>query len=188
MADVERLTADTPDQQARLPALKDHIGGKRRELAETVALRRTQGFEAARAVVASDRGKAAMDAIRADVETMEQEEQRLRNRRLAETDDAFRVAVGGGLLGVLLPGAVASLVRRAAVARRRQEWLQSGQLGLSKAMGGNQRLEQLGDRVLKFLAEYLDAHAGAFFAKDGGGYRRVAAYGVPAVGGAPDVV
>ena len=39
--------------------------------------------------------------------------------------------------------------------------------------------------MLKFLAEYLDAHAGAFFAKDGGGYRRMATYGVPAGAGMP---
>jgi signal transduction histidine kinase/CheY-like chemotaxis protein len=67
---------------------------------------------------------------------------------------------------------------------RFQEWLQSGQTRLSAIMGGDQALDQLGANVLRFLAEYLDAHAGAFFTRDStGSYRRAATYGVPAKGG-----
>lgn len=62
---------------------------------------------------------------------------------------------------------------------RREEWIQSGQLGLNVAMNGEQRTDQLGDAVLRYLAEYLRAHAGALFAWDGSGYRRIATYGVP---------
>ena len=43
---------------------------------------------------------------------------------------------------------------------RRQNWLQSGQTELSEVLGGEQRLEQLGENVLQFLAEYVDAQAG----------------------------
>ncbi|MES1244824.1 MAG: response regulator [Acidobacteriota bacterium] len=183
VADVERLTADNPVQQARIPVLRNHLGAKRRELAETIALRRALGFEAARIAIASDRGKAAMDALRDQIGTMERDEEKLRSLRLAEKETTFRVAVAvgllTGLLGILLAAAVAYLLRRAAPARRRQEWLQSGQGGLSLVMVGDRRPDELGESILKFLAEYLDAHAGAFFAKDGGVYRRVATYGVP---------
>ena len=65
-------------------------------------------------------------------------------------------------------------------ARRRQDWLQTGQLRIASAVAGDQSVEQLGDGVLKSLAEYLGAHAAAFFVKDGGSYRRVATYGAPA--------
>ena len=72
------------------------------------------------------------------------------------------------------------------LAVRRQEWLQVGRTGLSEAMVGEHALERLGDNVLRFLAEYLDGPAGAFFALEDYGtvYRRVATYGVPA-GGPP---
>ena len=189
LSDVERLTRDNAAQQNRIPSLQSRITAKLRELEETIALRRTPGFEAARAVVVTDRGKGAMDAIRAKVAEMQQEEQLLRSQRLAEMDNAYQMAVGTGILtgfiGVFLIGAFAYLVRRSMLTRQRQEWIQAGQIGLSKVMLGEQRVEQLGESVLKFLAEYLDAHAGALFIKDGQ-YRRIATYGVPIGNGTPE--
>ncbi|MHC5538706.1 CHASE3 domain-containing protein, partial [Singulisphaera rosea] len=188
--DVERMTRDNPAQQGRISALQGRIASKFQELEETIALRRTKGFEAALAVVVSDRGKGAMDAIRAKVEEMQEEERRLRNRRLEEMENAYGVTVGTGLLtgliGVFLVCAVGYLLNRSMVARRRQEWFQTGQIGLSKVMLGEQRVEQLGDNLLRFIAEYLDAQAGALFIKDGH-YRRIATYGVASGGGTPDV-
>jgi CheY-like chemotaxis protein/CHASE3 domain sensor protein len=190
LEELGRLTADNPDHQARLPALREKVAVRREQLAAVVAARRDQGFEPARAIVATDRGKAAMDAIRAEVEAMEGTERSVRANRLAETRSAYRVAVGSGLLtgllGVALSGLVGYLVRRNMLAQARQEWLQSGKVGLSGAVAGDRRVEEVGDGALKFLAEYLDAQAGAFYAQDGGGYRRVSTYGVPADGGAPE--
>ena len=187
---VERLTSDNPAQQSLIPILRSRIKTKLDELDETIQLRRVQGFDSALAVVVSDRGKNAMDMIRAHVETMEKVEQDLRAQRLDEREKSYRVAVTSGVLsglvGLLLSGAVAYLVRTAILTRQRQEWLQSGQIGISDAMSGEQRVGQLGESVLKFLAEYLDAHAGAFFIKDGEQYRRIATYGVPLIEGAPE--
>jgi CheY-like chemotaxis protein/CHASE3 domain sensor protein len=189
LRDVERLTGDNGAQQARIPNLRARIASKLSELAETIALRRTQGFDAARAVVVTDRGKGDMDAIRAKIDEMQQEERRLRTERLAEMDKAYGVTVATGILtgliGVLLVCAVAYLVRRSLLARERDDWVQAGQIGLSKVMLGEQPVEQLGESVLKFLAEYLDAHAGALFVSDGH-YRRIATYGVPSGGGTPE--
>ncbi|EQA98512.1 response regulator [Sphingobium baderi] len=64
-----------------------------------------------------------------------------------------------------------------------EEWLQKGQVGLAKAVGGEQPLEALGHSALGFLADYLGARAGALFIRNGDGFRRYATYGVPA--GAP---
>ncbi|MDY3556395.1 response regulator [Gemmata sp. JC717] len=189
LQDLERLTADSPEQAARVPAIKEHVRTKIRELEETIVLRRTKGFEAARAVVETDRGKNAMDSVRAQVEAMEQTEREVRKSRLAAAESAYTVTVVSGVLsgalGVALSGVVGYLVRRSVRAGRRQEWLLAGQTGLSQALVGDRALGVLGERALAFLAEYLGAHAGAFFAKDGGTFRRVATYGVPA-GGAPD--
>lgn len=189
MGKFEGLIRDDSAHRTHLPALKANINTKLEELAETVELRRTQGFEAARAVMMSDRGKAAMDALRTLIQSMQEEERIQRALRIAEMDNAYRVAIGSGILtgvlGALLSVAVGSLLRQAMLTRQRQDWLQSGQIGLAEAMAGEQRLELLGESVLKFLAYYLDAHAGAFFAENGSGFRRIATYGVPALGETP---
>lgn len=190
LGEIERLVQDNPVQVARVPTLKQQIALKLAELGETIVVRRTQGFDAALAIVISDKGKAAMDAVRDQIETMSDAEKELRIKRLAEMNSAYWVAIVSGvitgLLGIVLSGAVAFLVRKAVQARWRQEWLLSGESGITQAMGGDQRVEQLAEHLLKFMAGYMDAHAAAFFIQDGGGYRRVATYGVPAESAVPE--
>ena len=183
MVELKRLTADNPDQQTRLDAMHIHIANKLNELHETIELRRSQGFDAAKAVVVTDRGKNEMDAIRNIIITMQHEEDELRTRRIQETADAYRTAIASvlfaALLGAVMAMIVAALMKRAAVARERQQWLQSGQLGLADAVAGEKRVEAVGEEILSFLAKYFDAHAGAFFVQNGSEYRRIATYGVP---------
>ena len=51
---------------------------------------------------------------------------------------------------------------------------------LSERIQGEQRLEQLGDNVLGFLADYLDAQVGAVYIAEGDGrFRRFAGYAIP---------
>ncbi|MCE9603438.1 MAG: response regulator [Planctomycetia bacterium] len=187
--EVERLTVDNPVQQARTVGIKQAVALRIGFLDEVITLRRENGFDAARASISTDRGKVAMESIRTQIGTMKDDELALLKIRVVETENAYQVAVGSGILtgivGVVLLGVVGYLMRRAALARRRQDWLQFGQIGLSQAMAGDPRLEQLGDSVLKFLAEYLDAQAGAFFVQDGSRFRRSAAYGVPAESSIP---
>jgi len=181
---LQELTVDNKAQQARIPALRTAVTRRFDILKEVVALRRAQGFEAARAKVGQEEGRKAMEAIRDQIAKMKDEESALLKGRIAEASTAYRTAVGTGLLtgavGIALLGFIGYLLRRNALMRRRQDWLQSGQIGLSAAIVGDLRLEQLGDKVLKYIAEYLDAHAGAFFALESGRFRRVATYGVPA--------
>jgi CheY-like chemotaxis protein/CHASE3 domain sensor protein len=187
---LSELTRDNPRQQNRIGPLKLHIDAKFAELKQTIDLRRTQGSEAALAVVTTDRGKVEMDTIRAQLAAMDQEEADLREKRLAEMTGAYKTALVSGilscLLGIVLTAIVAFLIRRANIARLRQEWLQSGQVGLASAMLGDQRTEQLGENILQFLARYLDAHAGAVFVRGGDTYRRVSTYGVPADANIPE--
>ena len=183
LEDVIRLTRNNPAQQARVAALKVHVGAKLEELNETIHLRRTEGFDAALAVVNADRGKAEMDAVRAQLTAITREEAELRAKRLAEMNEAYKTAFGSsvltGLLGVILTLTIGFLIRRATLARRREEWLQSGQIGLASAMMGDQNTDQLGHNILKFLAEYLGAVAGAAFVGSNGSYQRTSTYGVP---------
>ncbi|MDB5491605.1 MAG: signal transduction histidine kinase [Micavibrio sp.] len=182
LKDLDALTKANPEQNILITDLRAPVRAKMQELAETISLRRTKGFEAALQVVASDRGKEAMDQFRDIATSMQRTEQQIRAVRKAEMQEAYRVAVASGMiagiLGIFLTIIVAMLMRRAAMARTRQDWLQVGEAGLSSALLGDQQLGQLGESVLKFLAQYFDAHAGAFFVKDGDGYKRVATYGV----------
>jgi CHASE3 domain sensor protein len=187
--EIARLTSDNPAQKPRIAALKLHIGAKLAELKETIDLRRTQGLDAALAVVNSDRGKAEMDAVRAQLAAMSQEEAELRSKRLAEMNDAQKTALVSsllsGALGILLTATIGFLIRRATLARRREEWLQSGQVGLASAMIGDQRIEQLGHSILEFLAPYLGAVAGALFVSGSEDFRRASTYGVPKTANIP---
>ena len=181
---LQRLTIDNPTQQDRLGSLKQPIAAKLAELKRTIDLRQNQGQDAALAEVRTDRGKQDMDAIRDQISAMEREEIELRAKRLAEMADAYWRAILSGvissLLGIGLTGVIGFLVFRAEAARRREDWLQGGRVGLSKAMLGDQPTEQLGDNILGYLCRYLDAHAGAIFIRErDDSYRRVSAYGVP---------
>ncbi|CAN5206290.1 response regulator [soil metagenome] len=181
---VASLTQDNATQQANLIQVKRHVDAKLAELKETIDLRRGQGVQAALAVVTSDRGKVEMDAIRTQLDVMRQEELRLRGIRLAEMDAAYNTALASGVLASLLGGvltiAVFVLIRRSARIRARQEWLQSGQVGLSDAMMGDKSVEDLADSILAFLAGFLGFQAGVLFKGEGEDYYRAAALGIPA--------
>ncbi len=189
LAVLEREAADDAEDATLVKVLRGHIKSKMDELAETIQLRRDQGFDAALAVVRTDRGKAAMDATRALVDRMQNKVRAMRLQRIEEMQGAYRIAQTSGFLtvsfGALLALIVAAMMTRAATTRRRQEWLQAGELGLQTAMAGQQRVEQLGENILKFCTEYFGAQVGAFFAKDGMHFKRVATYGLPATSQTP---
>jgi CheY-like chemotaxis protein/signal transduction histidine kinase/CHASE3 domain sensor protein len=182
--EIVQLTRDDPMQQANIPALKLHINEKLAELKKTIDLRRTQGAAPALVVVDTDQGKVEMDSIRAQIATMNQVENNLRTARLADMTEAYDTAsVSGtlsGLLGIILTAVVGFLIRRTTLARQREEWLQSGQVGLAASMLGDQRSEKLGESILSYLAQYLGAVAGAIFVGSKNDYRLASKYGIPA--------
>lgn len=83
------LTQDNPEQQQRLIQLDPLIhgvDGKFAELEETIRVRAAQGFEAARAIVLSGKGKDVMDEIRRRIKMMEEAELRLLQIRSMEAE------------------------------------------------------------------------------------------------------
>jgi signal transduction histidine kinase/DNA-binding response OmpR family regulator/CHASE3 domain sensor protein len=181
--ELAALVEGDPVQQAAMLRLRRHAAEKMSELEETIALRRDRGREAAIAVVETDRGKLAMDNIRAQAAAIRAEGVRQREARLVEMDAAYRTATVGGvltaLLGAVLTVAVFLLIQRSARARARQEWLQAGQVGLADAMSGDKTVEELADSVLGFLATYVGAQAGVLYKGEAGRFRRAATLGVP---------
>lgn len=192
IADLEKLVADSPEQLSRIAPLREGWKTKLFELKHTLELRRAGGFEAAKAHISTDRGKEAMDAIRIQLKEMHSSERIRRNQQVQAMELAYGVAVSSGFVtcavGVILSCVVAYLVRRSLLARQMQDWMKEGQIGLSKVMVGEPRLEKLGDNVLTFLADYLDAQAGAFFAREGNTFVRLATYGIPAGSNVPQKV
>lgn len=181
--EAAELSGGNPSQRPRLAALRQSVATKLAEIKETLDLRRSQGLEAALAVVNTDRGKLEMDAIRGLLTAMTQEEIRIRNERIVQMDRAQGTALISSLLsgvvGLALAVAIAFLVRRSALARQREEWLQSGQVGVAAATLGNVHVEELGNNILEFMARYAGAVAGALFVGTGETYRRAATYGIP---------
>ena len=181
--EISDLSGESIEQRPRIASLRQHLDAKLDELKQTIDLRRSQGLDAALAVVNADRGKAAMDAIRERVGALSDEEGRIRSERLSQMAEAQRAALTSSLLagavGLILTFTIAFLIRRATLARRREEWLQAGQLSLAAAMMGDQPVEKLGESVLEFLASYSGAVAGALFVGNGSVFRRAATVGVP---------
>lgn len=179
---IKVSTQDDASQQARLKELTGRLDDKLSELRETIEVRRTRGLDAAMVIVNSDRGKAAMDAVRTGLAGMQAEELALRDKRVVEMTAAYGNALTSGalscLLGVALTIFVAVMIRNASRSRMRATWLQAGQLELAAVMAGEQETETLGANILAFLARFVDAQAGALFVNAASFYERIAVYGL----------
>lgn len=114
LADLKKLTVDSPDQQRRLAAIAPLIDSKLAELKRTIDLRRNQGFDAALKVVLSNEGKTYMDQIRGIIAEADQENQALLARRSEEarasSDMTMSVILWGGLIGAILVGTIGWLI------------------------------------------------------------------------------
>ncbi|RYZ15540.1 MAG: histidine kinase, partial [Myxococcaceae bacterium] len=190
MGRLRDLVKDSTVQQRFLSDVDVLVEAKMTELAETIALRREQGFEPSRAMIMTNRGKLTMDDLRAKIHAMEDEENRVRQQRIAEMENAHRIAISSGvataMLGIVLAISVTWLLRRTMIQRRHQEWLQAGRLELTEAISGERELHSLGEIILGFLTRYVGAHAGAFFARREGQFKRTAMMGVPINAGVPE--
>jgi CheY-like chemotaxis protein/CHASE3 domain sensor protein len=182
---LRRMVPAGSSQADRLELLAPEALRRVDEFDRIVQRYRSRDGAGALAMVGSPQAQAAMDRIQAAVATMEAEERREQAIRQTEWQDAVdlsnRVTWGGSAVLVLLIAMAAFLLSRDHRARETQMWLRSGQTELSTRLQGEQRLETLGERMLGFLAEYLDAHVGAAYLVDGDGpFRRFAGYGLAA--------
>jgi CheY-like chemotaxis protein len=84
-----------------------------------------------------------------------------------------------GIVTLCVVGFVGHAFVKNKLAVRRQQWIQSAQTGLSQRMAGEQNLTELSDNVLRFLAEYLEAQAGALFVEETGAFLLRGRYAIP---------
>jgi PAS domain S-box-containing protein len=105
LAELRELTSDNANQQARLTVLEKQIPERLEFSRRIIDLRRSTGFDAAAQMNAARRGKALMDVIRAGLEEMDLEEDRLLIEREAQaaaiTGRTFSILPAGVLLSVL---------------------------------------------------------------------------------------
>ena len=142
LKEISDLTKENPTQTAYLKQVRTHVSTRMAELETALQARRENGMQGAIERLTSNRGKGEMDAIRALVNQMQVEEQRVRQERIRQMEAAARTAIFSGVLsglfGAFLTIVVFLLIRRSVRERARQEWLHQGQVGLANAMLGDQ--------------------------------------------------
>jgi len=94
------LTADNPGQQEQIRQVEPLVATNLAIMAQSISLQRKGEREAVLALVSMDRGKQAMDAIRARIELMQREESRLLVTR--QQILATRARFNAGFLSCLL--------------------------------------------------------------------------------------
>ncbi len=115
IATIRQLTSN-PRQQLRISALEPLVTSKLEEMKQTIDLRRDTGFEAARQVVLTDKGKQVMDEIRRTLSEIENEERTLLVKRDADARDSAEttktLVLFGTLFALALSGTAAFFVIR----------------------------------------------------------------------------
>ncbi|CAB5703979.1 Signal transduction histidine-protein kinase BarA [Delftia tsuruhatensis] len=182
---LKARTSSDAVQHKLLAQIEDITNQKLRELQETIDLRRAGDLDAAMALVRLDLGKNAMDRLRElvdDLYTRQSRELEQRRQLWVEAANTSAYYSWGGsflLLGLILASAALSV--REYRAKARQSWVAAGLSGLGQQLQGDQRLEDLGQKVMDYLAGYLRAQVGAAYVVDcaDGGLRLFGGYALP---------
>ncbi len=189
LGDVGALVSDNPEQAARIPTLRSLVEERLDVAGRTVDLQQQGDAAGALALLRGGRGIAAMESIRSLIAEMTATERALlatRETTWASTEQRSRTVtvLGSGVLLMLIVLS-AVMMSRDYLAREATVWIRTGQMELAARIQGEQRLETLAERVITFLAGYMDAHAGAvYLAESDGTFRRLAGYAL-SEGGAP---
>ena len=112
ITEIERLTADNPRQQARGVDLKAAAIARFDTLQKNKEIYDSQGFEAAKASLQTNRGREQMLALRSIVDAMDREETDLLDLRSQKTRSAYNTTIVADILTTLMGLiAVAAFVR-----------------------------------------------------------------------------
>jgi methyl-accepting chemotaxis protein len=117
LAALRLLVVDSPKQMDQVAALEGSLDRKLEELGATIALRRSQRFDAARSMIIAHNGKLVMDAIRRIVAEMSATERALLEARTARVSGDER-----NIVIVAFIAAVLSIITRFAIAFFVQRW------------------------------------------------------------------
>ena len=151
--EVQRLTADNTEAQMRLRTLAPVMQHKLEELAQTVQLRRSVGFDAAVQIVKTDLGRDLMKSIEATLDAMTVDERALLAKRLDAADS--RGIMVEWLVGFGAMVAIAALLWAARLLN--QAWSRSYKAEAAQRMVAlrlRASLDSLSQGVAVFSAEW----------------------------------
>ncbi|MFN3770612.1 MAG: response regulator [Ectopseudomonas guguanensis] len=190
------MVGDNPPQVQRIERLLALQEQWDRFAQEIIGIRRDDGDYLAE--VARGRGKNLTDGMRRELDTFINSERELRRVRNADVSSTTSWGAGTYLVISILFSALLAffgrrellnlsrtysqaLARQAELAEEqgRRAWLGGGQTLLSERLLGQPQVQELADRSLEFLAEYLNCVVAALYLRDSqsGDLRRVAGYG-----------
>lgn len=190
------MVADNPPQVQRLERLLAMQDQWDLYAQEVIASRRSGGNFMAE--VGRGRGKNLTDGMRRELDTFINSERELRQQRNADVSNTTLWGAGIYLVVSILFSALLALFGRRelmnlsqtysqamakqadyADEQRRRAWLGGGQNLLAERLVGQPRVQELADRSLEFLAEYLGCVVAALYLRDAqtGDLKRVAGYG-----------
>ena len=190
------MVADNPPQVQRLERLMAMQDQWDLYAQEVIASRRSGGNFMAE--VGRGRGKNLTDGMRRELDTFINSERELRQQRNANVSNTTLWGAGIYLVVSILFSALLALFGRRelmnlsqtysqamakqadyADEQRRRAWLGGGQNLLAERLVGQPRVQELADRSLEFLAEYLGCVVAALYLRDAqtGDLKRVAGYG-----------
>jgi CheY-like chemotaxis protein/CHASE3 domain sensor protein/putative methionine-R-sulfoxide reductase with GAF domain len=189
--ELGRLISDNPSQVARLDSLRIYTYLKLEEMQAIIDVRNTQGYEAARNRILTDRGKLLMGNIRSVTEDMNAEEMRLLKIREESTAANAATTLRNIIIGIVLVlGIILFLfsyitrtfklqreaeekVRQSnvkleelSVENIRQNWLLTGNTRLNEELRGENEVTDLSQKVITALANYLGAKLGSLYLYD----------------------
>jgi len=187
LAHIQRLAADNRAQLQRFEAVERLAADRMATLKEGVELMHAGQSEAALELVRSARGKVMMGRIRVLINEMQVTERATLEASTREWEQAAALSTfvtwAGSALLLFLIAAAAVVSSQDFRAMQTQAWLRAGQNELSVLLQGEHEVEQLGEKIVGFVARYLDAQVGAMYgAEEDGHLRLVGAYAIPAQG------
>lgn len=98
--ELQKLTADNPNQQNRLDRLQPLITKRMAVMKNVINLRQSQGLEAAQKAILTDSGKQLMDEILKVLQAMETEENVLLKQRSQKAEAATQQTVASIVYGI----------------------------------------------------------------------------------------
>lgn len=147
VARLDSLTESQSHQQDRLRAINRAIEAKLVELAETLRLYASGGFDAAQQLVKQDSGKREMDVLRDAIREMKDSERAALEQRTLESRTTFQIAVLSGLMSAIL-GVAAVIMLGHHVHRSYREREQSAQRLGEESEKLEITLKSIGDGVI----------------------------------------
>jgi CheY-like chemotaxis protein/CHASE3 domain sensor protein len=196
------LVADSPQQEGRVAEITRRYG---LWLGETSAILASGPTEESRSTAEMILRKAHMDDIRVAIDDMMAVERSVRHERslaaLASADSTrtlfYSILVA---LSVVLAffsrrqmagiattfSAALDREKDARIKVQAEDWVRRGHVQLAEAIQGDRSTADVAERALTFLARYVRADIGAFYATDGSGWVRRAGFALDSGAAGPE--